>query len=82
MQSSSQTLIETTGAFGDLFYLITGGYLGLFFLVFILMLLFLFLPFFIFGIWNQAKRINKNLQRVIELLDDYEKKLKQLDNRS
>ena len=82
MQSSSQTLIETTGAFGDLFYLITGGYLGLFLMEFILMFLFLLLPFFIFGIWNQAKRINKNLQKVIELLDDYEKKLKQLDNRS
>ena len=82
MWSSSHTIIETTGVFNDLFYLITGGYLGLFLLAFIMMLLFLFLPFFIFGIWNQAKRINKNLQRVIELLDDYEKKLKQLDNRS
>jgi uncharacterized membrane protein len=82
MQSSSQTIIETTGVFNDLFYLITGGYLGLFLLAFIMMLLFLFLPFFIFGIWNQAKRTNKNLQKVIELLDDYEKKLKQLDNRS
>ena len=81
MQSSSQTLIDTTGAFGDLFYLIIGEYLGLFFLVFILMLLFLFLPFFIFGIWNQAKRINKNLQKVIELLNNYEEKLKQFDNR-
>ena len=68
--------------FNDLFYLITGGYLGLFLLAFLLMFLFLLLQFFIFGIWNQAKRINKNLQKVIELLDDYEKKLKQLDNRS
>ena len=81
MQSSTQTIIETTGVLGDLFYLITGGYLGLFLLALILMLLFLFLPFFIFGIWNQAKRINKNLQKVIELLIDYEKKLKELENR-
>lgn len=80
MQSSSQTIIETTGFLGDMFYLITGGYLGLFLLAFIMMLLFLFLPFFIFGIWNQTKRINKNLQKVIELLIVYEKKLEQLEN--
>ena len=30
---------------------------------------------------NQAKRINKNLQKVIELLNNYEEKLKQFDNR-
>ena len=37
MQSSTQTIIETTGVFGDLFYLLTGGYLGLFFLALIMM---------------------------------------------
>ena len=80
MQSSTQTIIETSGVFGDLFYLITGGYLGLFFLALIMMFLFLFLPFFIFGIWNQTKRINNNMQRVVELLQDYEHKLKQEEN--
>ena len=80
MQSSTQTIIETTGVFGDLFYLITGGYLGLFFLALIMMFLFLFLPFFIFGIWNQTKRINNNMQRVVELLQNYEHKLKQEEN--
>ena len=80
MQSSTQTIIETTGVFGDLFYLITGGYLGLFFLALIMMFLFLFLPFFIFGIWNQTKRININMLKVIELLQDYDHKLKQEDN--
>jgi uncharacterized membrane protein len=80
MQSSTQTIIETSGVFGDLFYLITGGYLGLFFLALIMMFLFLFLPFFIFGIWNQTKRINNNMQRVVELLQNYEHKLKQEEN--
>ena len=32
MQSSMQTTIESTGALTDLFYLITGGYVGLFLL--------------------------------------------------
>ena len=80
MQSSTQTIIETSGVFGDLFYLITGGYLGLFFLALIMMFLFLFLPFFIFGIWNQTKRINNNMQKVIELLQGYDHKLKQEKN--
>ena len=44
MQSSTQTIIEGTGAFGDLFYWVTGGYLGLFFLALAMMVLFLFLP--------------------------------------
>ena len=48
MQSSMQTTIESTGALADLFYLITGGYIGLFLLGLITMVLFFFLPFFIF----------------------------------
>jgi uncharacterized membrane protein len=80
MQSTTQTIIYTTGVYGDLFYLITGGYLGLFFLALIIMFLFLFLPLLIFGIWNQTKRINNNMQKVIELLQGYDHKLKQEKN--
>ena len=82
MQSSMQTTIESTGALSDLFYLITGGYIGLFLLGLITMVLFFFLPFFIFGIWNQTKRINKNLQKLIELLQAYENRLKLLEKDS
>ena len=79
MQSSMQTTIESTGALADLFYLITGGYIGLFLLGLITMVLFFFLPFFIFGIWNQTKRTNKNLQELIELIKVCENKLKLLE---
>ena len=76
MQSSMQTTIESTAVFSDLFYLLTGGYLGLFMLGLITMVLFFFLPFIIFGIWNQTKRTNKNLQKLIELLQICEDRLK------
>ena len=82
MQSSMQTTIESTGALSDLFSLITGGYIGPFLLGLITMVLFFFLPFFIFGIWNQTKRINKNLQKLIELLQAYENRLKLLEKDS
>ena len=76
MQSSMQTTIESTAVFSDLLYLLTGGYLGLFMLGLITMVLFFFLPFIIFGIWNQAKRTNKNLQKLIELLQICQDRLK------
>ena len=79
MQSSMQTTIESTGVLSDLFYLITGGYIGLFLLGLITMVLFFFLPFFIFGIWNQTKKTNKNLQELIELIKVCENKLKLLE---
>ena len=79
MQSSMQTTIESTGALADLFYLITGGYIGLFLLGLITMVLFFFLPFFIFGIWNQTKKTNKNLQELIELIKVCENRLTLLD---
>jgi len=82
MQSSMQTTIESTGVFTDLFYLLTGGYIGLFILSLITVVLFFFLPFFTFGIWNQTKRVNKNLQRLIELVQDYENRLKLMDQES
>ena len=82
MQSSMQTTIESTGIFTDLFYLLTGGYIGLFFLSLVTVVLFFFLPFFTFGIWNQTKRANKNLQRLIELVQDYENRLKLMDQES
>ena len=82
MQSSMQTTIESTGALADLFYLITGGYIGLFLLGLITMVLFFFLPFFIFGIWNQTKRTNKNLQELIELMKVCENRLKLLEKDS
>jgi len=82
MQSSMQTTIESTGVFTDLFYLLTGGYIGLFFLSLITVVLFFFLPFFTFGIWNQTKRANKNLQKLIELVQDYENRLKLMDQES
>jgi len=74
-----QTTIESTGVLSDLFYLITGGYIGLFLLGLITMVLFFFLPFFIFGIWNQTKKTNKNLQELIELIKVCENKLKLLE---
>ena len=76
MQSSMQTTIESTAVFSDLLYLLTGGYLALFMLGLITMVLFFFLPFIIFGIWNQTKRTNKNLQKLIELLQIREDRLK------
>ena len=76
MQSSMQTTIESTAVFSDLLYLLTGGYLALFMLGLITMVLFFFLPFIIFGIWNQTKRTNKNLQKLIELLQICENRLK------
>ena len=79
MQSSMQTTIESTAAFNDLLYLLTGGYLGLFMLSLITMVLFFFLPFFTFGIWNQTKRTNKNLQKLIELLHICENRLKLIE---
>ena len=79
MQSSMQTTIESTGALADLFYLITGGYIGLFLLGLITMVLFFFLPFFIFGIWNQTKRTNKNLEKLIEVVQVCENRLKLLE---
>ena len=82
MQSSMQTTIESTGALADLFYLITGGYIGLFLLGLITMVLFIFLPFFIFGIWNQTKRTNKNLQKLIELFEVCENRLKLIERDS
>ena len=82
MQSSMQTTIESTAAFNDFLYLLTGGYLGLFMLGLITMVLFFFLPFFIFGIWNQTKRTNRNLQKLIELLQVCETKLKLLEKDS
>ena len=82
MQSSMQTTIESTAAFNDLLYLLTGGYLGLFMLGLITMVLFFFLPFFIFGIWNQTKRINKNLQKLIELFEFCENRLKLIERDS
>ena len=82
MQSSMQTTIESTGVFTDLFYLLTGGYIGLFFLSLVTVVLFFFLPFFTFGIWNQTKRANKNLQSLIELVQDYENRLKLMDQES
>ena len=77
-----QTTIESTAAFNDLLYLLTGGYLGLFMLSLITMVLFFFLPFIIFGIWNQTKRTNKNLQKLIELLQVCENRLKLLEKDS
>jgi hypothetical protein len=71
MQSSMQTTIESTGVIPDLFYLITGGYLGLFLLGLLTIVLFLFIPFLIFGIWNQAKQTNKNLQKIIVLVKNH-----------
>ena len=82
MQSSMQTTIESTAAFNDLLYLLTGGYLGLFMLSLITMVLFFFLPFIIFGIWNQTKRTNKNLQKLIELLQICENRLKLIEKDS
>ena len=82
MQSSMQTTIESTGALSDLFYLITGGYIGLFLLGLVTMVLFFFLPFFIFGIWNLTKRTNKNLQELIELIKVCENRLKLLEKDS
>jgi hypothetical protein len=82
MQSSMQTTIESTGALSDLFYLITGGYIGLFLLGLISMVLFFFLPFFIFGIWNQTKRINKGLQKLTELFQVCENRLRILEENS
>ena len=82
MQSSMQTTIESTAAFNDLLYLLTGGYLGLFMLGLITMVLFFFLPFIIFGIWNQTKRTNKKLQKLIELLQVYEDRLKLIEKDS
>ena len=82
MQSSMQTTIESTGALSDLFSLITGGYIGPFLLGLITMVLFFFLPFFIFGIWNQTKRTNKNLQKLIELLQICENRLKLIEKDS
>ena len=79
MQSSMQTTIESTAAFNDLLYLLPGGYLGLFMLGLITMVLFFFLPFIIFGIWNQTKRTNKNLQKLIELLQVCENRLKLIE---
>ena len=79
MQSSMQTTIESTAAFNDLLYLLTGGYLGLFMLGLITMVLFFFLPFIIFGIWNQTKRTNKNLQKLIELFQICENRLKLIE---
>ena len=79
MQSSMQTTIESTAAFNDLLYLLTGGYLGHFMLGLITMVLFFFLPFIIFGIWNQTKRTNKNLQKLIELLQICEYRLKLIE---
>tara|TARA_B100000686_G_scaffold333361_1_gene399208 strand:- start:908 stop:1147 length:240 start_codon:yes stop_codon:yes gene_type:complete len=76
------TTIESTAAFNDLLYLLTGGYLGLFMLGLITMVLFFFLPFIIFGIWNQTKRTNKNLQKLIELLQVYENRLKLIEKDS
>ena len=82
MQSSMQTTIESTGVFTDLFYLLTGGYIGLFFLSLVTVVLFFFLPFFTFGIWNQTKQANKNLKRLIELVQGYENRLKLMDQNS
>ena len=82
MQSSMQTTIESTAAFNDFLYLLTGGYLGLFMLGLITMLLFFFLPFFIFGIWNQTKRTNKNLQKLIELFQICQNRLKLIEKDS
>ena len=82
MQSSMQTTIESTGVLSDLLYLITGGYIGLFLLGLLTMVLFFFLPFFIFGIWNQTKRTNKNLQELIELIKVCENRLKLLEKDS
>ena len=79
MQSSMQTTIESTGALADLFYLITGGYIGLFLLGLVTMVLFFFLPFFIFGIWYQTKRTNKNLEKLIEVVQICENRLKLLE---
>ena len=79
MQSSMQTTIESTGALSDLFNLSTGGYVGLFLFGLVTMVLFFFLPFFIFGIWNQTKRTNKNLQKLIGLLQTYENRLKLME---
>ena len=79
MQSSMQTTIESPAAFNDLLYLLTGGYLGLFMLGLITMVLFFFLPFIIFGIWNQTKRTNKNLQKLIELFQVCENRLKLIE---
>ena len=79
MQSSMQTTIESTAVFNDLLYLLTGGYLGLFMLGLITMVLFFFLPFIIFGIWNQTKRTNKNLQKLIELFQVCENRLKLIE---
>ena len=79
MQSSMQTTIESTGVLSDLLYLITGGYIGLFLLGLLTMVLFFFLPFFIFGIWNQTKRTNKNLQKLIEVVQVCENRLTLLD---
>ena len=56
MQSSMQTTIESTAAFNDLLYLLTGGYLGLFMLGLITMVLFFFLPLFLYG-YKEFKRI-------------------------
>ena len=79
MQSSTQTIIESTGAFGDLFYWVTGGYLGLFFLALAMMVFFLFLPFFVFGIWVQTKRTNNNLEKISVLLKSHEDKLERVE---
>ena len=44
----------------------TFGIVGVFFLVYAVVLTF-FLPFYVMGIYNQVKKINKNLKEIISL---------------
>jgi len=44
------------------------GLVGMIFLVYAAVLAF-FLPFYVMGIYNQAKEINNNLETTFELLD-------------
>ena len=68
--------MEPTGGLNDLLYLFSGAYIVFFILGFVAMVLLFFLSFFVFWIWNQTKRANNKLQKLIELFQAYDDRLK------
>ena len=49
---------------------------GFMLLILIAIILSFFLPFFVYGTYNQTKRVNKNLKTVINLLQTHDDRLK------
>ena len=50
--------------------------LGFMLLIVIAIILSFFLPFFVYGIYNQTKRANKNISTIISLLQTLDERLK------